>query len=147
MLSVIVASGNDGRPLPGLMAALTSAAVEGLVREVVIAGGGPADLLAVLREETGAELAPDLAAAIGRSRSDLLLILAAGFRPRPRWLEALGRHLRAGGREALLQGEGGGFLRPAASGLIVARGRAAALAHPDQKRLRALVGPAAPRLR
>src|ERR1700760_3862592 len=57
MLSVIVETADAGDRLPALLAALTSLAVEGLVREVLIAGGGPPELLDVLREETGAELA------------------------------------------------------------------------------------------
>lgn len=147
MLSVIVAAGDEGARLPGLLAVLTSAAVEGLVRQVVIVGGGPARLLTVLREETGAELAPTLAEAIGSAKSELLLVIGDDFRPQALWLETLGRHLRSGGGEAILQGEGARFLMPASVGVIVDRTRAAALAHPDQKRIRGLLGRRAPRLR
>ncbi|MFC3069674.1 glycosyltransferase family protein [Phenylobacterium soli] len=136
MLSVIVEAQNEGERLPGVLAVLTSAAVEGLVREATIAGGGPEELLQVLREETGAELAQDLAEAIGAARSDLLLIMGADFRPRLGWIEALALHLREGGREAIVTGEGGGFLRRAPGAVLIGRAKAAGLVHPDLHRLR-----------
>jgi len=146
MLSVIVEARGDGEKLPGLLALLTSAAVEGLVREVVIAGGGPEPLLAVLREETGAELASGLAPAIAAARSELLLVLSEAFRPKPGWVEQLGLHLRGGGREALLIGEGGGLLKPAPYAVLVGKAAAAGLAQPDLKRLRARLGRGARRI-
>jgi len=147
MLSVIVAAGDDEGPrLPGVLAALTSAAVDGLVREVILAGGGPADLLAVLREETGAELAGDLRAAIAAAKADLLLVMGAGFRPKPGWVEDLGLHLRGGGREAVLAGEGGGLLRRAPHAVLIGRETAAGLARPDLERLRGALQRGRPRL-
>jgi hypothetical protein len=146
MLSVIVEVRDAGERLPGMLAVLTTAAVEGLVREVVLVGGGPAELLEVLREETGAELADSVAEAIGAARSELLLVIVADFRPRPGWVEALGLHLRGGGREAVLAGEGGGFLKPAPCGVLIGRAKAAALAHPDLQRLRRQLGARAPRI-
>lgn len=136
MLSVIVVATDEGERLPGILAVLTSAAVEGLIREVTIVGGGPQDLLEVLREETGAELAASLGEALKIARSELLLVLPADYRPRLGWVEALALHLRGGGREALMAGDGGGFLKAAPSGVLIARAKAQALAHPDLKRLR-----------
>jgi hypothetical protein len=146
MLSVIVVATEDGERLPGVLAVLTAAAVEGLIREVTIAGGAPQDLLEVLRDETGAELAGSLAEAVNAAKSELLLVIPADYRPRLGWVEALALHLRGGGREAVLAGEGGGFLKPAPGGVLVGRARAQALAHPDLKRLRRELG-RAPRLR
>ncbi len=145
MLSVIVETADAGDRLPALLAALTSLAVEGLVREVLIAGGGPPELLAVLREETGAELADDLAAAIAMARSDRLLVAPAKIRLKAGWLEVLAKHLRTGGGDALLIGEGG-FFGEKPFGVLIARGAAAALAHPDLKRLRGQLGRGAVRL-
>jgi hypothetical protein len=145
MLSVIVVATEEGERLPGILAVLTSAAVEGLVREVTIAGGGPRDLLDVLREETGAELAGSIGEAAKAAKSELLLIVPADYRPGPGWVEALALHLRGGGREALLAGEGGSFLKPASGGVLIGRAKAQALAHPDLKRLRRELG-RAPRL-
>ena len=144
MLTVIVETGEAAERLPGLLAALTSAAVDGLVREVVIVGG-PADLLEVLREETGAELADGLSAAIDVARSERLLFIPAALRLRSDWLAALGRHLREGGGEALLVGEGGA-LSGRAYGVLIGKAAAAGLARPDLKRLRSHLGRRAARL-
>lgn len=144
MLTVIVETGEAAERLPGLLAQLTSAAVDGLVREVVIVGG-PADLLSVLREETGAELAESLAAAIESARSDRLLVLPATLRLRGDWLASLGRHLREGGGAALVVGEGGA-LSGRGYGVLIGKGAAAGLARPDLKRLRRQLGRGAARL-
>jgi len=145
MLSVIVETADAGDRLPALLAALTSAAVEGLVREVLIAGGGPPELLAVLREETGAELADDLAAGITAARSERLLILPAKIRLKSGWLETLARHLRAGEGDAVIVGEGG-FFGEKPFGVVIGRTAAAGLAHPDLQRLRGKLGRGAVRL-
>lgn len=136
MLSVIVTIGDKAEELPGLLTALTGAAVEGLVREVLIAGVGPSELLQALRDETGAELAQDLREAIGQARSDLVLVLPAAFRPKAGWTEALAAHLRDGGREAVLTGGGGGFLRRAPRGLLVSRAAALRAGADDVRALR-----------
>jgi hypothetical protein len=146
MLSVIVETADAGDRLPALLAALTSLAVEGLVREVLIAGGGPQELLDVLREETGAELAPDIAGGIEAARSDRLLVLPARIRLKAGWLETLAKHLRNGGGEALILGEGVGFLREKPFGVLLARSAAVGLTHPDLKRLRGQLGRGATRL-
>ena len=135
MLTVIVETADAGDRLPALLAALTSAAVEGLVREVLIAGGGPPELLAVLREETGAELSENVASAIKVARSDRLLVLPAKIRLKSGWLEMLAKHLRGGEGDAVIVGEGG-FFGEKPFGVLIGRDPAAALAHPDLKRLR-----------
>ncbi len=145
MLSVIVETADAGDRLPALLAALTSLAVEGLVREVLIAGGGPPELLAVLREETGAELADNLAGGIAASRSERLLVLPAKIRLRSGWLEMLARHLRGGGGDAIIVGEGG-FFGEKPFGVLLTRTAAAGLTHPDLKRLRGQLGRDAARL-
>ena len=146
MLSVIVETAEAGDRLPALLAALTSLAVEGLVREVRIAGGGPPELLTVLREETGCELTRDLAAGLAEARSERVLVLPAKIRLRAGWLEALARHLKSGGGDALILGEPTGFLRERPFGVLLARSAAAGLAHPDLKRLRGQLGRGAIRL-
>ena len=145
MLSVIVETADAGDRLPALLAALTSAAVEGLVREVLISGGGPPELLAVLREETGADLAADLAGALAAARSDRLLVLPAKIRLKRGWLETLANHLRGGGGDALLVGVGG-FLGGRPFGVLIGRPAAISLARPDLKRLRGELGRGAARL-
>jgi hypothetical protein len=144
MLSVIVETGEAAERLPGMLAALTSAAVDGLVRQVLIVGG-PADLLDVLREETGAELADNFGGAVAAARSDRLLALPAALRLRSDWLARLGRHLREGGGDALLVGEGGALSRRS-YGVLIGKAAAAGLAAPDLKRLRRLLRRGAARL-
>jgi hypothetical protein len=146
MLSVIVVTANAGDRLPALLAALTSAAVDGFVREVLIAGGGPPELLRVLREETGAELADDLTAALKAARSERVLVLPAAIRLKPGWLEALSQHLRSSGGDAVIVGEGGGLLKRRAFGVLTRRDAALGLAHPDLNRLRSQLGGRAVRL-
>lgn len=146
MLSVIVETAEAGDRLPALLAALTSLAVEGLVREVAIAGGGPPELLEVLREETGAELVDDLSGGILAARSEQLLVLPAKIRLRAGWLEILARHLKGGGGEALILGEPEGFLRARPFGVLLARSAAAGLAHPDLNGLRGQLSRGAVRL-
>ena len=146
MLTVIVETADSGDRLPALLACLTSASVEGLVREVLIAGGGPPELLAVLREETGAELSIDLADALSAARSDWLLVLPARIRLRPGWLSLLATHLRGGGGEAVVFGEAG-FLRARPFGVVIGRESARALVHPDLQRLRRKLARGAARLR
>src|ERR1019366_2651632 len=103
------------------------------------------ELLAVLREETGAELAEDLASGIAASRSDRLLVLPAKIRLKSGWLEILANHLRNGGTDAVIVGEGG-FFGERPFGVLVGRSAAASLAHPDLKRLRSKLGRGAVRL-
>jgi hypothetical protein len=143
MLTVIVEAGNSSDRLPALLGCLTSAAVDGLVREVLIAGGGPPELLAVLREETGAELVASIAGAAVDARSDQILLLPAAIRLKPSWLATLGDHVRNGGGEAIILGVGG-FLRPGPFGVLANQARV--LAHPDLKRLRRNLGGRAARL-
>ena len=118
MLSVIVAPGDSER-LPGLLAALTTAAVEGLVREVLIVVGGPPQMLDALCDATGAELAPSLPEAVTRARSDWLLVAPPDLRLKDGWIERLGGRLRDGPRPARLQGAGGGWLRRAPYGVLI----------------------------
>ena len=145
MLSVIVETGDASERLPALLAALTSAAVDGLVREVLIAGGGPVELLEVLRDETGADLAADLVSAVAAARSERLLVVPAKIRLRAGWLEALGGHLRNGGGDALIVGEGGA-LSGRGYGVLIGRAAARGLVQPDLKRLRGELGRGAARL-
>ncbi|CAN7175170.1 hypothetical protein LJR225_000374 [Phenylobacterium sp. LjRoot225] len=124
MLSVIVTRGNPAR-LAGLLAALTGAAVEGLVRDVTLLAGDDPGLLDALCEETGAKLADDFGQAVAHARSDWLMIVPPELRLKDGWVERLGDHLRDGRGEARLQGPSDGFLRPVAQGVVVGRAKAA----------------------
>jgi hypothetical protein len=145
MLSVIVTRGNPTR-LAGLLAALTEAAVEGLVRDVTLLTGDDPQLLDALCDATGANLAEDLAQAVAQARSDWLLIAPPELRLKDGWVERLSDHLRDGGGEARLTGLGEGFLRPGPQGVLVGRAKAQASAQGGLQRLARQLGRGARRL-
>jgi uncharacterized protein YidB (DUF937 family) len=139
MLSVIVVPGDPDR-LPGLLAALTEAAVEGVVREVTLVSGQAPELLDALCDATGARLAADFAQAVAGARSDLILIARPELRLRDGWVERLADHLRDGGREARLQGLKNGWLGRAPQGVVVSRKLAQASAQGGLQQLARKLG-------
>lgn len=126
MLSVIIdVEGAEDR-LAGLFAVLTPAAVEGLVREVLVAGAAHAELVAdavdALCQDMGAEVAGDLVSAVSRAQSDWLLVLPAAIRLRNGWVERLRDHLAEGPTEALLHGErADNLFRARLAGVLIRR--------------------------
>jgi hypothetical protein len=120
MLSVIVTRGDPDR-LPGLLAALTPAAVAGLVRDVQLVAGADPALLDALCEATGAREAQDLAQAVGRARSDWLMVIPPELRLKDGWTERLSDHLRDGGGAARLEGIGARLLRRRPFGVLISR--------------------------
>lgn len=138
MLSVIVDARAAPDRLAGLLAALTPAAVEGLVREVLVAGAAETEFLAAatgqLCDATGAEEVPDLASAVEQARGDWLLLLPAQIRFREGWVERLHDHLPSG-RPALLQGlKAGGLFGRREEGVLIRREAALGLATLDSLR-------------
>jgi hypothetical protein len=154
MLSVIIDTTDGEDRLAGLLAALTPAAVDGVIREVLVVDEARADAVAaevdVLCEDMGAEMAGDLASAIERAKSDWLLVLPADIRFHNGWIEQLTDHLASGAREAILVGDAkGGLLaglgaRPA--GVLVSKAAAAGIRDPDLQGLRRKLGARAVRL-
>jgi len=102
MISVVVPAAKSARDLAGLLPVLVPAAVDGLVREVIVADPAPDAATLALCEDAGADLVADLAAAAGRARGDLILALPADLRLRPGWEESVRRHLERGGGPALV---------------------------------------------
>jgi glycosyltransferase involved in cell wall biosynthesis len=102
MISVIIPTLNAARELQELLPALVPAAVDGLVREVIVADGGSTDATLVICEDAGAEAAADLASAAAMARGELILVLPAGLRLRRGWEDSLRRHIEARGGVALL---------------------------------------------
>jgi hypothetical protein len=145
MLSVIVTRGNSAK-LAGLLAALTQAAVEGLVRDVTLVEGAEPALLDALCEETGARLAADFAAAVAGARGDWLMVAPPDLRLRDGWVERLGDHLRDGLGEARLQGVGEGWLRRRPQGLLIRRAKAQASAQGGLQQLSRKLGRGARRI-
>lgn len=108
MISVVIPTLNAGESLAAALAALVPAAVEGIIREVVIVDGGSTDVTARIAEESGAVL---LRSAPGRgtqlrqgaccARSDWLLFLHADTILEPGWereVSALMARVGAGDR-------------------------------------------------
>ncbi len=145
MLSVIVTRGMPDR-LAGLLAALTAAAVEGLVRDVQLLVGEDLPLFEALCEATGATLAADLAEAVGKARGEWLMVVPPELRLKDGWVERLSDHLRDAGGEARLKGVGERLLRPAPQGVLIGRAKAQAAAHGGLRRLSRQLGPKARRL-
>lgn len=121
MISVVVATLDEARALAATLAALVTAAVDGLVREVIVADGGSADATLELADDAGARIVRTtpgrrLAQGCAAAKSDWLLVLPPGRRLSEGWEAALAAHLsktpaRAGyfgllGAGAALRGEG-----------------------------------------
>ena len=56
MISVVIPTLNSQAGLPAVLARLVPAAVDGLVREVIIADGGSSDGTTAIADQTGARL-------------------------------------------------------------------------------------------
>jgi hypothetical protein len=145
MLSVIVTNGNSAK-LGGLLAALTAAAVEGLVRDVTLVEGADPALLDALCDATGAKVAADFASAVAGARGDWLLVAPPELRLKDGWVERLGDHLRDGHGEARLQGMGESWLRRAPHGVLVRRAKAEASAQGGLQQLSRKLGRGARRI-
>jgi len=145
MLSVIVTRGNPAK-LAGLLAMLTEAAVDGVVRDVILIGGDDPALLEALCGATGAKTAADLAEAAASARSDWLLVVPPELRLLDGWVDRLNDHLREGVREARLRGVGGGWFRRAPEGVVIARAKLAASVQPGAQELARKLSPGARRI-
>lgn len=103
MISVIIPTRDSAEALAGLLASLVPAAVDGLVRDVVIADAGSTDATAALCEDAGATLVyGSIAAAVAVARGDWLLIAAPEMRLPPRWIETIADHVSREREPALL---------------------------------------------
>lgn len=145
MLSVIVTRGNPAK-LAGLLAMLTEAAVEGVVRDVILVGGDDPALLDALCGATGAKVAADLREAAASARSDWLLVVPPELRLPDGWVDRLNDHLREGVREARLKGPGAGLFRRAPEGVVISRAKLAASVQAGAQQLARKLGPGARRI-
>ena len=100
MISVVIPTLDAATGLRGCLTALVPAAMQGLVREVVIADGGSADATLEIAEETGARVVTgaagrgaQLAAGCAEAKGPWLLVLHADTRLEPDWSGAARRHI------------------------------------------------------
>lgn len=94
MISVVVATLNSETDLPHTLAPLVAAAVDGLVREVVVADGGSTDLTLEIADDAGARIVRGpLADGVAAAKSEWLLVLFPGLRLEEGWERAVSTHM------------------------------------------------------
>ncbi len=130
MISVVLVASEDLTGLAAQLAMLVPAAVDGLVKEVVLVGGGHPGVEA-LAEDSGArvitasgDVAAQLMAGAGAARGDWILTLRDSPILREGWREPVEKHLAGGaGAPAVLTAPGPFFdkLFPRLHGVLVRR--------------------------
>ena len=98
MISAVIATLNDEARLEATLAALTAPAIDGFVREVIVADAGSTDATLAIAEEAGARIvhataAAALAQGCAAARQPWFLLLKAGTRPQAGWEQAAWRHV------------------------------------------------------
>jgi glycosyltransferase involved in cell wall biosynthesis len=96
MLSVIIGTLNNERPLVRTLSALVPAAATGVVREVIITDGGSSDATLEVADIAGCDvasgegpLAQRFGAAAGKARSEWLMFLRPGAIPDQGWTDEI----------------------------------------------------------
>lgn len=94
MISVVIPTLDAARTLPVTLACLVGAALEGLVKEVLVADAGSADATLEIAEDAGADVhTSGLAKACAAARGDWLLILEPGVKLSADWETAAAMHM------------------------------------------------------
>jgi glycosyltransferase involved in cell wall biosynthesis len=129
MISVVIATQDDARTLGQTLASLVPAAVDGLVREAILADAGSADDTLAIAEDAGARVVRCAGPAEARllegcraARADWLLILEASVSAPHGWEDAARRHIeRHAGRAACWGRSVVPFVSPPAALLVPRR--------------------------
>jgi glycosyltransferase involved in cell wall biosynthesis len=118
MISVVIPTLDDEARLATTLAPLVSAAIHGLVTEVIVADGGSTDATLALADDTGARVVPAeadigrrLAAGCLAAKGQWLLVLPPGVRLEAGWEAAAEAHIdkapaKAGYFRVVLEGQG-----------------------------------------
>jgi glycosyltransferase involved in cell wall biosynthesis len=101
MISVVIQTLDAAQTLPATLSALVPAAVNNLVRELVIVDGGSADETLEIVDDAGARLVSgDLPAGLAAAKGPWLLILPADVRLAPEWEAAARDHIEHHAKQA-----------------------------------------------
>lgn len=138
MLTVLIETRNSEEALARTLGSLVSAAVEGVVRDVIVCDGGSTDQTRRVAEHAGCHLVTTgIASAIRQAKGEWLLILEPGARLAEGWIEPVLVHI--GGQAAparFRRATAGGTplltrifprRRPLSHGLLVPKGQAVSL--------------------
>ncbi|MBS3648305.1 glycosyltransferase [Pseudaminobacter sp. 19-2017] len=168
MLSVLIETKNDEEGLARTLASLVGAAVEGVVRDVIVCDGGSTDQTRQVADHAGCQFLAGggIAAGIRKAKGEWLLLLEPGARLGEGWTDDVIAHTAEASTPARFtcaSGERGSFLarlfsrrRPLAEALLIRKGQAVVLSKRAEsaeaiaqavsaKRLRAELSPAPPR--
>lgn len=103
MISVVIPTHESERLLAHTLAALVPGALDGILREVIVADGGSKDDTAKVADVAGCrfmvvpgERGARLAAGAAAARADWLWFVQPGSIPGSNWIEELGRFIREG---------------------------------------------------
>jgi len=127
MISVVIATHNDARTLGQTLASLVPAAVDGLVREVILADAGSTDETLAIAEDAGARVVradggaeARLTEACRAARAEWLLILETSVPAPHGWEDPAGRHMERHAGKAAYWGRSGlaPFVTPAKAVLV-----------------------------
>lgn len=115
MLSVLIETENHEEALARTLASLVGAAVDGVVREVIVCDRGSTDQTQRVAEQAGCDFLASggIAAGIERARGDWLLLLEPGARLVDGWMQAVRDHtemMKMPGRFARSSADRPGFL-------------------------------------
>ena len=131
MISVVIATQDHARLLGPVLSALVPAAVDGVVRQVIVTDGGSTDATLEIARDSGADVLElsgpvetRLAAGCIKAKGDWLLILDPSVAPPPGWEAAARAHIEQGTDRAawFAQTRGGLFGGPPkAHGLLLSR--------------------------
>jgi glycosyltransferase involved in cell wall biosynthesis len=111
MISVVIATHNDEPVIGQTLAALVHAAVDGLVREVILADAGSTDDTLEVADDAGCHVVqgdgpPEarIAEACKTARANWLLILEQPLPPPSAWMKAAAEHINSHSAQAVWWG-------------------------------------------